>query len=361
MPGPKPPIFHVPEEERLFTTPDDTTGDCFLLHAVQCFSFYNFVHVKDPKAAADAFSRSLLAEGIRPYEQFAGTVYFAHEGVNGQFSVRAGAMQAFKQLLASVTAALVPGSCVDLNIGDLLPEGTLAPFKRFHVTARNQILTDGLLPPGSSCAPYDWTDAGPELSPSQWHAQLLAAKSSRRASNEGVTAQPAPSPLLLDCRNVYETEVGTFEGANPLGTTKFADSWSALDKAVEELPKDTPVYTFCTGGIRCVKVNAYLKQKHQLQSLSRLQHGIIGYERWVAGHAAADTDCTGPDDQPTVESLFQGDNFIFDTRHKFKKADDATERASKKSRSAAAEDDKTEDGAAAEETLAGVTNGERAV
>lgn len=314
MPGPRPPIFQVPTERRLFTTPSGATGDCLLLHEVQCFSFYNFVPVPDPKRTAEAFKTQLAAEGIQPYEQFTGTMYLAPEGINGQFSVRLDAMESFEQLLRTTTAALVDKATIDLNMGEVLLPGNSAPFKRFHVVSRPQILTDGLLHSVSSAeqAPsFDWGDAGPELSPREWHQQLLAAQSAIRDP-----ASAGPAPVVLDCRNSYESDAGTFEGASALGTTKFAESWEALDTAVKGLPKDTPVYTFCTGGIRCVKVNAYLKQQHGLQSLNRLQHGIIGYERWMKGQGAADEQVAAASGDPSAQStsLFKGENFIFDLR-----------------------------------------------
>ena len=62
-----------------------------------------------------------------------------------------------------------------------------------------------------------------------------------------------------DCRNDYESDLGTFQGAVPLGTKVFSESWDQLHSALKNVPKDTPIYTFCTGGIRCVKVlNVYV-------------------------------------------------------------------------------------------------------
>ena len=55
--------------------------------------------------------------------------------------------------------------------------------------------------------------------------------------------------------------------------------------------------TYCTGGIRCRKTNAYIKQRKGFTNVVSLKHGIIGYERWA--QAAG------------VESAFRGTNFIF--------------------------------------------------
>jgi hypothetical protein len=54
-----------------------------------------------------------------------------------------------------------------------------------------------------------------------------------------------------------------------------------LEEILKDTPKDTPVLTYCTGGIRCVKVNAYLQQRLGFTNTHRLQGGIVAYERWL--------------------------------------------------------------------------------
>jgi predicted sulfurtransferase len=110
-----------------------------------------------------------------------------------------------------------------------------------------------------------------------------------------------------------------------------SESWAALDEAVAALPtKDVPVYAYCTGGIRCVKVGAYLVQKHGLTNVRRLKHGIIGYERWANSEAAGGDHEGGPSSGaettteagslttrsllPGVAPIWEGENFIFDQR-----------------------------------------------
>jgi predicted sulfurtransferase len=61
------------------------------------------------------------------------------------------------------------------------------------------------------------------MPPLEWHDKLKAAREKRRAGpcDEDL-------PLILDCRNEYETDVGRFEGAEPLNTENFRDSWDVL-------------------------------------------------------------------------------------------------------------------------------------
>lgn len=49
-------------------------------------------------------------------------------------------------------------------------------------------------------------------------------------------------------------QVGRFQNAIPLNTTKFSQSWEVIEEVLKDKPKDTPVLMYCTGGIRCVKV-----------------------------------------------------------------------------------------------------------
>jgi len=100
------------------------------------------------------------------------------------------------------------------------------------------------------------------MSPLEWHNQL-----------------DDPNTVVLDCRNSYESDVGIFNNAIPLNTTFFRESWAALDSILKDKPKDTKLMTYCTGGIRCVKINAYLEQKLGFSNVHRLQGGIISYAR----------------------------------------------------------------------------------
>ena len=300
--GNKAPIFLVDPANRLFTAENGQ-----LRHSVSCFSFYHFMPIDDPEAAARGLETALSAMG--PLETFAGTLYLAKEGMNGQFSVATDRSDEFEDMLQqSALNILGTTAPLDLNPGATLPAGIEAPFKRFRVVSRPQILTDGLSEHigGGDNVNWDWCDAGVELEAMDWHAELSATE--------------GQSHVLLDCRNAYETDLGAFKGATPLGTAQFSESWDAIDRAVAQLPsKDEPVFAYCTGGIRCVKVGAYLKQRHGLSNVRRLRHGIIGYERWVETECAgekASKDAAAKAGTAETGNLFKGTNFIFDQRPK---------------------------------------------
>ena len=283
---------------------DDTP----VLPYFQMVSFYRFAPLSDPASVRDAlFDELVQIEGLR------GTAYLATEGINAQFAIPSESTsdEAVRQSVGQFTAAIRRGMPFDpfeineINYGDLV-DSTLPTFNRLVVRTRDAILRSGLEnEDGSSAATtrtaFNWDDAGKELTPEEWDADL-------RESRSGV---------LLDCRNSYESDVGTFAGADPLDTDVFSESWDILKAKTKDLDKREPVRIFCTGGIRCVKVGAYLKQELGFEDVRRLEHGIIGYERWAAeeGKRSNDGDSAdGDESERKRDSLWVGENFLFDKR-----------------------------------------------
>ena len=251
-------------------------------------SFYHFESVPVPrKSRDDLFSAVQNIPGLR------GTVYIAKEGVNAQLAVPPGAPLAELLQACATTLPFDAFRANPPNLGDVVPI-TVPTFDRLVVRVRDFVLRDEIPVGNGETAPLDWSDAGPELPPADWHNALSHAQ-----------GNDTP-PLILDCRNLYESEQGTFQGAIPLGTNTFQESWSTLNNMTKDLPKDRPLHIFCTGGIRCVKVGAYLKQQLGFSNVQRLQHGIIGYQKWIQGRQDADDN--------TTTSLWNGENFLFDKR-----------------------------------------------
>jgi predicted sulfurtransferase len=81
----------------------------------------------------------------------------------------------------------------------------------------------------------------------------------------------------------------------------FQESWDPLRELKQELDRNEPVDILCTGGNGCVKVSAYLKQRLGFTDVRRLQHGIVGYQQWLA-------------DLPAESSIWEGSNFLFEKR-----------------------------------------------
>lgn len=192
---------------------------------LQMLSFYDFQNVEDPGTV-----RNGLFEEVRKIPGLRGTIYVAKEGINAQMAVPPGPDL---ERLLNVCSTLLPFDPFaenPPNLGAIVPIST-PTFNKLIVRTRDFILRDGI---SHNEVRLDWSDAGAELSPSEWHKLIQE-----------------DDVVLLDCRNSYESDEGTFSGAIPLETKTFQDSWERLDELTANVPREKPIYIFCTGGIRC--------------------------------------------------------------------------------------------------------------
>ena len=272
-------------------------------------SFYKFYDIENPTE----FVLS-LEKLWKPFFAL-GRVYVAREGINAQMAIPTNVIGNFKM----ATKSLPIFESLKLNTDHLVSKEEFEatkPFKALHIRVRDQIVADGFADPSSpSRTPQlDWSKSGQEMSPLEWHEQL----------ND-------PNVVVLDCRNSYESDVGLFDGAIPLNTTFFRESWTALDSILKDTPKDTKLMTYCTGGIRCVKINAYLEQRLGFRNVHRLQGGIISYARKLDMQTRNQQETEGEKEEEVAvevltalpatknernvaESKFKGVNYVFDDR-----------------------------------------------
>ena len=132
----------------------------------------------------------------------------------------------------------------------------------------------------------------PAIRPSAGRAPAVTPPVLRRWLDQGHD-DAGREVVLLDTRNAFEVEAGTFAGAIDPGIerfTQFPDAALALRDAL----RDKTVVTFCTGGIRCEKAALHL-QEEGIDAL-QLEDGILGYFEQVGGEH------------------FTGDCFVFDER-----------------------------------------------
>jgi UPF0176 protein len=282
----------------------------------QYISLYNYTPLD--KEALPALRRELRSEwgalGVL------GRIYISQEGINAQLVVpqpNVDALRAsFPPLLAD--AKLFFGHLFDFSdqqnqYARATTSATAAtpatataaaqPFSKLDVRVRDQIVRDGF-----SRGELDLQDSGQSLPPDQWHRRLRE----RNAADDSST-------LVLDVRNFYEHEVGRFDGATRIMVDTFRDTFDALDDILDahaaahggEQPREVMMY--CTGGIRCEKVGAYLRQYRGVGNIQKLHGGIVNYAKFVkearekrAGAAAGAVE--------PIESLFRGKNFVFDQR-----------------------------------------------
>jgi UPF0176 protein len=128
----------------------------------------------------------------------------------------------------------------------------------------------------------------PEVNPCETPASRLGPGGLERWLDEGRAV------VLLDARNQFEVNLGTFEGALSLGLKSFSDFPRAMQALPQEL-KDLPIVTFCTGGIRCEKAAPWLISQG-FREVYQLEGGILNYFEQCGG------------------AYFRGACFVFDQR-----------------------------------------------
>ncbi|KAE9133266.1 hypothetical protein PF010_g2869, partial [Phytophthora fragariae] len=248
-----------------------------------------------------------------------GRIYIAEEGINGQLVVPEPAVKAFERTFPRLLsdAKLFYGQLIeDKGESHESEEGPKAaePFHKLDVRIREMILHDGF-----QGGPLNLKASGDSLPPDQWHQKLKT----RNETQDSDT-------LVLDIRNFYEHEIGRFDGATRIMVDTFRDTFDALDEILEQHEKQhdgqkpKEVMMYCTGGIRCEKVGAYLTQYKGISNVQKLHGGIVNYMRFLkeqrqaAAEARARSDAATDGAAVDVEeeeiSLFKGKNFVFDQR-----------------------------------------------
>lgn len=226
-------------------------------------ALYKFTPFDDRPAVQARLQEACAAHGI------CGTLLVAHEGLNGTI---AGAPEGIEAVLEVIRA--LPG-CADIEVKtSRAPE---MPFKRMKVRLKKEIVTMGVedIDPRQIVGTY--------VPAEQWN-ELIAR----------------PDVVLIDTRNDYEVEIGTFEGAiNPKTDTfrQFPAWFEAFSRELEAKGEKPKIAMFCTGGIRCEKATAYVKQQG-FDEVFHLEGGILKYLETVK----------------ETESRWQGECFVFDER-----------------------------------------------
>lgn len=222
-------------------------------------AFYQFTRFEDPAALKQPLLAVLTQHGVF------GTVLLANEGVNGTV---AGSRDGIDHVLAHLRA--LPG-CETLEHKE--SSASEMPFHRTKVRLKKEIVTLGVpgVDPNARVGAY--------VDPSDWNT-LIAD----------------PDVVVVDTRNDYEVEIGTFEGALNPETPTFRDFPAWFEENRDALA-GKKVAMFCTGGIRCEKATSYLKGEG-IDDVFHLKGGILKYLE------------TMPED----ESLWQGSCFVFDER-----------------------------------------------
>ena len=222
-------------------------------------ALYKFVRLDNFEQLRQPLLDLMLKENVR------GTLLLAHEGINGTISGERAGIDAVLNWLQS-DPRLRP-----LDYKESYHQES--PFNRSKVKLKKEIVTMGVedIDPNRSVGTY--------IKPEDWNALISD-----------------PEVTLIDTRNDYEVEIGTFKNAINPDTTSFRD-FPDYAKNNLDANKHKKVAMFCTGGIRCEKSTAYMKQQG-FEEVYHLQGGILNYLETV----------------PEEESLWEGECFVFDER-----------------------------------------------
>lgn len=230
--------------------------------SVRVASLYQFTRLDDCQGVQQMLKLACERGGVQ------GTLILAHEGINGTI---AGSDEAVEAVIRQIRA--LPG-CEAMAVKDSrAPE---MPFHRMKVKIKNEIVTMG----EPDISPLH--GVGEYVAPGDWNALISD-----------------PGTIVIDTRNSYEVEAGTFRNAIDPETSSFRDfpAWFRDQRASLIDGKAPKVAMFCTGGIRCEKATALLKAEG-VDEVYHLQGGILKYLEEV----------------PAEESLWEGECFVFDQR-----------------------------------------------
>lgn len=197
--------------------------------------------------------------------QVRGTLLLAREGINGTV---AGSRQSIDALLSWLRE--IP-EFSDIDFKESYTDQQ--PFLRTKVKLKKEIVTMGVegIDPRLVVGTY--------IEPAEWNSLISS-----------------PDVVLIDTRNDYEVQVGSFEGAVNPQTETFREFPDYVREHLDP-KRHKRVAMFCTGGIRCEKSTAYLKEQG-FEEVYHLKGGILKYLEEV----------------PESRSLWRGECFVFDDR-----------------------------------------------
>lgn len=222
-------------------------------------ALYKFVALPDYRELREPLLDACLNAGVK------GTLLLATEGINGTI---AGSRLAIDEVLAYLKS--------DARFNDIDHKESLdseLPFYRMKVKLKKEIVTMGRegIDPKILVGHY--------VEPQDWNALISD-----------------PEVTVIDTRNHYECDIGSFEGAINPQTTTFKEMPAFVDKQLDPA-EHKKVAMFCTGGIRCEKSTAYLLEQG-FDEVYHLKGGVLKYLEEV----------------PKEQSLWLGECFVFDNR-----------------------------------------------
>jgi len=137
----------------------------------------------------------------------------------------------------------------------------------------------------------------PSIQPEKGRANFIAPQKLKEWLDRGTDDLGRPV-VMLDTRNAFEIDYGTFENALHFNIEKFTEFPEAITKHKEEL-LDKTIVSFCTGGIRCEKSGLYMREIG-MEHTYQLEGGILKYFEEV-GAAHYEGSCFVFDEREALE------------------------------------------------------------
>jgi UPF0176 protein len=222
-------------------------------------ALYHFAPVADTAILREPLMALCNDKGLK------GTLLLAQEGINGTI---AGPREGLDGVIAHIRGW--PGFA---SLEVKYSAAQTMPFGKMKVRQKREIVTMGVdgIDPRSNVGAY--------VEAADWNA-LIAD----------------PDTIVIDTRNDFEVQHGTFPGAINPETASFRQFPDWFDAKADEF-EGKKIAMFCTGGIRCEKATAFAKARG-FDEVYHLKGGILKYL----------------EDVPATESIWQGDCFVFDER-----------------------------------------------
>ena len=233
-----------------------------MLKQITNIAGYQFIQIEDVESIQNQLQSVCAKTHLR------GSIFISPEGLNLSL---AGSQQDIEFILGYLRS--------NCEFSDLLFNKTYSkevPFKRLHVKARDELV------------PTSKDNILTSISPITNKLSYISSEQLKQWLDDGHEF------TLLDIRNAFEFELGSFKKAKQLGLKQFRQ----LQKIKEELkkmPRDKPIVTFCTGGIRCEKAAPFI-QTLGFEQVYQLKGGILDYLAKFKGEH------------------WRGDCFVFDDR-----------------------------------------------
>ena len=221
-------------------------------------TFYQFKKIHDILTIKNELSHFCKFNKIK------GTIILAEEGINGTVAGISDNIKNFETQIYKMGFD---------NYNPKYSYFKFMPFFRLKVRLKKEIVTlrSKIADPGNI--------TGKKIKPKDWN-NLISNKET----------------ILIDVRNNFEVEMGTFKKAINPNTKSFTEFKKYLKNNLDEA-KNKKIAMFCTGGIRCEKISSYMLKKG-FKDVSQLQGGILSYLEQTS----------------KKKSLWKGECFVFDNR-----------------------------------------------